>query len=242
MKGLATIIFYVVLLVINIRCNKDDIQHAAPSCRIIKMYSSGYSGTENIEATFTYTYWGAPHTIKIDNPSDQAPNHYFLYDSSKRLIGYLTGFEVDFRGRPDTMIWDYHRYMFHGDAIFGDTVFNMIELYDRYRISAYYHGRYDYDAFGRIIKYEMINNQYPDVKYLYTYAYPANEDPSIDNRGLMGTNPVLMFTMRDYRKRVPALDYNEYGYPTHFSLNPGDSTYYKFDEFPPVREVVYECK
>ena len=242
MKFLATVVFYLMLVLTNIRCSKDTIQTQAPSCRIVKIYSSGYSGTENIEATFSYTYWGAPHTIRIKNPSMEAPDHFFLYDSSKRLIGYMTGFEVYRNGVPDTAIWDYHRFIYQGDVIVGDTVFNMIDLHDRYRIDAYYHGKYQYDAAGRILKYEMINNHYPDVQYLYTYAYPENEDPYTDNRGLMGTHPVLMFTMRDYRRKVPALEYNQFGYPTRFSLNHTDSTYYKFDEFPPVREVVYECK
>src|SRR5687768_8527353 len=126
MKCPATFLFYMVLLTTTIHCSKDDIQHKGPSCRIIKMFASDYNGN-NIEATFSYTYWGAPHTIKMNHPGSDAPNHYFLYDSSKRLIGHLKGWEVDFRGFPDTMIWVYHRYMLQGNAIFGDTVFNMIE-------------------------------------------------------------------------------------------------------------------
>jgi hypothetical protein len=152
------------------------------------------------------------------------------------LISYIAGFP-DSEGE-DTSFHVYRKFVYENDKIVSDTVFveqpSILEL-DRRN---YFVGKYYYDAFKRVTKYEAVS--FPDGS-LFTeeYTYP-NEDPYKNNRTLAGTHSVFMFVSREYNTELPALEYNASGYPTKFA-EPGGLNSYIFLSYLNVQTVSYDC-
>lgn len=210
-------------------CKKIDDRKTRVSCRI-KTITSFPTEDLTTTGTFTYNSWGAPESVKVTDEGTGNPSYFFLYDEHKRLSGFIKGFD----NVTDTFFHSYHKYVYSGNTIVGDTIFvesTMKSLYDM----EYFTGKYYYDNRKRVIKYEQYD-PYEGITRVTEYSH-GPEDHRKDNKSIMGIHEVLMFIHRDYKTRNEAIAYNEFGYPIEFAA-PG----YSFADFFPVRYVTYDCQ
>lgn len=142
----------------------------------------------------------------------------------------------------DTSFAILHQYIYKNEKIVGDSLFFMTSLSNKYN-NDYAIGKYTYDNWGRVIKYE-INYPWSEEPEIHTYNYP-DENLYINNTSVVGTHPVLMFVNRDYnRTNKWVLETNEYGLPTKFEIELQDGYFSKGYSFYPnmsFHTVSYNC-
>ncbi len=205
MKLLLTTICFTLII---FSCKKVDQALPASVCKITKFYTITENGPET--ATISYTSWGAPSAIIQSDERSGNASYFFQYDAQQNLVGFIAGFTPN-PGVNDTTYETYRRFYYKNGRIDRDSVFSFGSVkYPNYDEniprSA---GKYFYDSYGRVIKYES------DQTTLYTYP---NVNPYINNTNIMGTHPVLMFVNRDFnRTNQNVLTTNSLGLPTEFS-------------------------
>jgi hypothetical protein len=233
------------IAVLFLQCSKyKDVIKKPDPCRIDFITYQESPESEVNTGKFKYNKWGDPIAIIIDNEQTNAPSLYFQYDKKRRLTAYMAAYGVIDDGTvQDTTFAVLHQYIYKNDKIVGDSSFYMTSLSNRYN-NDYGIGKYTYDQWGRVIKYEFRYSWSNEPSEIYTYNYP-NENPYINNTSLVGTHPVLMFVNKDYnRTNKWVLETNEYGLPTKFEVEPQDGYFSKGYEFYPgmsIHTVSYNC-
>jgi hypothetical protein len=232
------------IAVLFLQCSKyKDVIKKADPCRIDFITYQEYTDGEFYTGKFKYNKWGDPIAITIDNEHTGAPSSYFQYDKKRRLSAYMAAYNVNDDGTvQDTSFAFLHQYIYKNDQIIGDSVFFMTSISEKYN-NDYAIGKYTYDNWGRVIKYE-IKYLWSEEPEIHTYNYP-NENPYINNTSVVGTHPVLMFVNRDYnRTNNNVLETNEYGLPTKFQTEINDgyiSGGYHFYPTMQFQTVSYNC-
>jgi hypothetical protein len=205
------------IAVLFLQCSKyKDVIKKPNSCKIDFITYQEFTEGEIYTGKFKYNKWGDPVAIIIDNEQTGAPSSYFQYDKKRRLTAYVAAYGVvDDGSVQDTTFAVLHQYIYKNDKIIGDSLFFMTSLSNRYN-NDYGVGKYTYDQWGRVIKYEL-KYSWSDEFQIQTYNYP-NENPYINNTSVVGTHPVLMFVNRDYnRSNKNVAETNEYGLPRKFT-------------------------
>jgi hypothetical protein len=214
-------------------CKKIDQVYHKSSCRISKIYVDTWGGGTLIGHAI-YTSWGSPRAIQLEEDGTGQESLFFQYDEKRNLTGFLAGYTPS-PGETDTVFMFYHKYIYKNGKIVGDSLFTSGSLkHPIVNNENYAVGKYTYDHFGRVIKYEADGPVFIEP-YVENYSYP-NENPYIMNTNFLGTHIILMFVARDYnRKNNNVSTTNEYGLPTEFS-----SPYYYLFSLP-IKKIDYDC-
>jgi hypothetical protein len=196
------------LFLIIVSCKKVDQALPASVCKITKVYTITEDGPDT--ALFSYTAWGAPSSIVVANERSGNSSYFFQYDTHQNLVGFIAGFTPN-PGVNDTTYESYRRFYYKNGRIDSDSFFTFGSVkhpnYDENIPRSA--GKYYYDSYGRVIKYESDQTT--------NYSYP-NVNPYINNTNIVGTHPVLMFVNRDFnRNNQNVLTTNSFGMPTTFS-------------------------
>jgi hypothetical protein len=213
----------ILLWVLSLNCSKSTmVEPATHACRL-KSFSTGV-----YDFDCYYTPWGAPD--KIINRVPSFWNLYFIYDDNHRLTALIDG-----KANPtDTVFRLYHKYFYENGLVTHDSIYYDGELINGQPINTSPDfldtGRYEYDQYGRVIRYNQ-----------YKYQYPP-ENSFINNKTILTGDSVLMFVNRDYSRKNAAMEYNEFGYPTRFAdyANGLQMGYYQFLLLQ-IHSATYEC-
>ncbi len=225
-------LFSIAVLCVFIGCKKVDQAIPQSKCKITRLYTQNWEGNELI-ANVSYTSWGAPKAIQLEEEQTGQESYFFQYDANRNLTGFIIGY-TPAPGETDTTFMFYHKYIYKNGKIVGDSLAVMGSVKDPIINNENRAiGKYTYDQFGRVIKYEAEGGWYEEP-YVEYYNYP-NENPYIKNTNFLGTHPVLMFVGRNYnRKNANVQSTNQYGLPTAFKVP------YQF-KLLQIYKIEYEC-
>ena len=213
------------------------------TCRI-KEITQGHGDDESARTgKFHYSNKGLLDSVTFDIPTGSAGAqfHYFKYDNNKRLIEY----RADYSHEPGDYYF-IHKYVYNGNKIIRDTAF--IREAGTYVDVC----NLEYDSQDRIIKENVVMIESdgapansPMEPRIYNYDDDGNlvfeSNPDYDNKtSYLRTNPVLMFTQRNYSKNNVATvtGYNDSGLPLGFSF---DSTPGSFLQWGAPTSIKYQC-
>ncbi len=235
-----------------ISCSKIEKILPKSNCKIKKIvsYPNLPGFYDSIVGTMSYTSWGAPLSIIMDNEQTGIESYFWQYDKKRNLTAFIQGYTTSVES-PDTSCNTYIKYIYKNGTIIGDSTWLMTNIKERNDFyNLYFVSKYVYDVYGRIIKVytkDSESNQYSNVPQ--EFHYKSNENPYINNYSLAGTHPVLMFSLKDYNIRNKnVLQTNQYGLPIEFGREGylDDGTYVDGYKFPfgnayPIHRVEYEC-
>ena len=233
---------------INAETIASDVAGEFPNCklrRIVHKYG-GDPFSVTVNALLTYNSAGNP--ISMVYPDEQNgtgnPNHYFIYDSQKRLS------EWQLKYGPFIVEHHYYKHNAANQIVYDSAIHREAGAFVII-VSAI-----EYDAAGRVVKETKRNvfNQdgplIPTRRPTYTYDSRGNigvlnwRSSWYDNKvSLLRSHPVFQFLMKNYSRNNPynsnstGQKYNSLGLP--LSIKAGNDRF--FNAFN-IEKLIYDCQ
>jgi hypothetical protein len=240
---------------VNVQTSSDltfPVTNEFSNCKL-RYIVHEHGGVSGLLVTGLFTYNSAGNPISLtygEQTGSGNPNHYFRYDSKKRLREWLQAYSPE-----DPMESILHKYGYNSNNLLVvDSAFHFAEFggegfkgYADTIVSAI-----TYDSQGRVVK-EAIRNVKGGTTRYPTYTYDSR-----GNLGVLGwksswydtkvsfvrSHPIFMFLMRNYSKNGPwtlssnGQKYNSRGLP--LSIKYGNDTF--FGAGFTIEKLIYDCQ
>jgi hypothetical protein len=227
-------------------------------CDIKKMtyIAPGFTTVPQVTTLFYYNKWGNPDSVISDYSATGHPSrYYFRYDHQRRLVWYLSAFDVE-----NGNYWSWSRYQYdHKNRIISDSTYSFGSIVNgqpQYPSETHfrYKTTYTYDARDRVTQAVYNYGNGATVVRGFVYDSQGNRQDAgsstpivYDNKAnLHRTNKVWMFMMLNYSMNnatsgyPPSLptSYNHYGLP----LNLPEYTTFLDLSVGKNAVITYKCK